>query len=182
MINLLPPQEKKILILEEKKRLIIILGSLILISLICLVLILFSIKINLQGQLEAQKITLSFSEKEFQKPEIQNLKKEINLTNKNFSKLNSFYQNQINFTEILEQISGILPEQVYLTNLSINYRSEKDQEWQINSSLSGFAKTRDILFEFKSNLEAEDFKEIYFPLSNLIEKTDINFNLSFKIK
>lgn len=182
MINLLSPQEKKILLLDEKKRLVIILGSLILIFLVCLILILFAIEINLQGQVNSQKIILSLTEKQFQELEIQNLRKDINLINQTFSKLNSFYQNQIYFNEILEKISVTLPEQVYLTNLSINLQSNEKQGQWMNINLSGFCKNRDILFEFKENLEKkEDFKEIYFPPLNWVKPSDIDFNVTFKV-
>ena len=108
------------------------------------------------------------------------------ISNQTFSKLKSFYQNQTYLTEILEKISETLPEQVYLTNLSFIFQleGEKNQEKQvIKVNLFGFSKTRDILLEFKKNLEVrETFKEIYFPPSNWIKATDINFNITFKIK
>lgn len=173
MINLLPPEEKENLLREENWNLILILEILVLIFLICLALILFSVKISISGQLEVQKILLLQEEKKFEESQIQSLEEKITTSNQSLSKLNSFYQSQTNLTEILEKISETLPPETYLTDLNLSLA-------QI--SLSGFSPTREILLEFKKNLEEEQtFGEIYFPPSNWIKPTDIDFLVNFKI-
>ncbi len=174
MINLLPPQQKEELLEEEKYSLVLTLGILFLIFLISLILILFSIKIFISGEIEVQKILLSAEEKRFKESQIQNLEEKINASNQTLSKLNLFYQNQLNLTETLEKISGTLPPGTYLTTLNLNLA-------QI--SLSGFSPTREILLEFKENLDKEGtFGEIYFPPSNWVKPIDIDFSVNFKIK
>ncbi len=174
MINLLPFQEKEILRQEEKHNLVLILGILFLIFLISSILILFSIKIFISGEIEIQRILLSAEEKRFKESQIQNLEEKINASNQTLSKLNLFYQNQLNLTETLEKISGTLPPGTYLTTLNLNLA-------QI--SLSGFSPTREILLEFKENLDKEGtFGEIYFPPSNWVKPIDIDFSVNFKIK
>lgn len=181
MINLLPSQYKKELLEERNYRLVLILGILVLLSFVSLALILFSIKIYISGQVEYQKIILSEAEREFKQSETQNLQEKIALTNLTFSKLNSFYQENLYFTKTLERISKTLPSGTYLTNLSFTPLAR--EEFQVQISLSGFSPSREILFEFKKNLETEkDFQEIYFPPTNWIRPTDINFSLTFKIK
>jgi len=173
MINLLPPEEKENLLREESWNLVLILGTLFLIFLICLALILFSVKIFISGQLEAQKILLLQEEKKFEESQIQSLEEKITVSNQTLSKLNSFYQSQTNLTEILEKISETLPPETYLTTLNLNLA-------QI--SLSGFSPTREILLEFKKNLEKEQtFGEIYFPPSNWVKPTDIDFIVTLRI-
>ncbi len=168
MINLLPLSEKKALIQEENWKIVLILGFLVLIFLISLILILFSIKISISGQVESQKIFLS-------QPYPQDIEKMIEIANQNLSKLNSFYQSQIYLTKILERTSINLPPKAYLTSFSYQKEGEK-------VSLLGFAPTREILLEFKKNLEREkDFTEIYFPSQNWVEPIDINFSVTFKI-
>ena len=183
MINLLPLQYKKELQQEEKYKLTLILGTLVLIFLICLILILFSIKISISGQIEAQKILLLQEEKKFKESQIQNLEEKIITSNQSLSKLNSFYQNQTNLTEILEKISETLPPTTYLTALSFNpLTTAKEEKYIAQISLSGFSPTREILLEFKENLEKEEiFGEIYFPPSNWVEPTDIDFSLNLQI-
>jgi len=173
MINLLPPQYKAELKEEENWKLTLILSILFLIFLACSTLILFSIKISISGQAEAQKILLLQEEKKFKESQIQNLEEKITISNQALLKLNSFYQSQTNLTEILEKISETLPTNVYLTTLNFN---------PAQISLSGFSPTREILLEFKKNLEQEElFEEIYFPPSNWVKPTDIDFSVNFKI-
>ena len=173
MINLLPPQYKAELKEEENWKLTLILSLLFLIFLVCLALILFSIKISISGQLEAQKTLLLYEEKKFEESQIQNLEEKITASNQAISELNSFYQSQISLTEILEKIFETLPSGVYLTTLDFNL----DQ-----FSLFGYSPTREILLEFKKNLEKEElFEEIYFPPPNWVKPSDIDFSVNFKI-
>ena len=179
MINLLPSTQKEELIEEEKYKLVLILGILFSIFLICLILILFSIKIPISGQLEVQKILLSQQEENFKKSQIQNLEEKVISFNQVLSKLSSFYYSQISLAEISEKISQDLPSGAYLTIFNFN-SGVPSGSGQI--SLSGFSPSREILFEFKTNLEKEEnFQEIYFPPSNWVKPTDIDFLVNFKI-
>ena len=187
MINLLPPQQKEELLEEEKYKLVLILGILFLIFFISLILILFSIEIFISGEIEAQKILLSGEEKKIKESQIQNLEEKINISNQTLSKLNLFYQNQLNLTEILEKISGTLPSGTYLTNLNFSLLTApaegETQKYLAQIALAGFSPTREILLELKENLEKEEpFGEIYFPPSIWVKPTDINFSVNFKIK
>lgn len=173
MINLLPPAEKVKLSSEKNKRIIIILWLLFLFFLICSILILFSIKTYIQAQVRSQQYLLTESKKEKNQSEIEDLQKEIMLVNSSLTELNSFYQDEIYLSDILEKISQVLPEELYLTNLSIIFPSV---------SLSGFAPTTEALFEFKENLETEPiFREIYFPPANWVDLVDIDFSVTFVI-
>ena len=181
MINLLPPEEKEKILLEKKKRMVIILWILGLFFLVCLILILFSVKIYLQIQVETQKTLLSEAEMKFGQSEARELHEKINSINSTLTRLDSFYQEKIYLVEILEKISKILPKKTYLTKLSAIF-SKNEEEFGFTISLSGFAPTREALFEFKKNLEEENcFKEVYFPPANWVQATDIDFLVTFKI-
>lgn len=174
MINLLPQQQKEEIITEEKFKLVLIFGIVILAFLISLSLILFSIKNIIFGQLEIQKIFLK--EKELKVQKIQEMENKIKDYNLILSNLDSFYQKNLNLTEILEKLSKILPQGTYLTNFNFNLST-------LQISLSGFCPDRETLLSFKENLEKEEkFEKVYFPPSNWLEPTDINFSLIFKIK
>lgn len=186
MINLLPPQQKEELLEEGKYNLVLILGILFLIFLISLILILFSIKIFISGEVEVQRILLSAEEKRFKESQIQNLEEKINTSNQTLSKLNLFYQNQLNLTEILEKISAALPLEAYLTTFSLNPISTpaggETQKYLAQVSLGGFSPTREILLGLKEALEKEElFGEIYFPPSNWVKPTDIDFSVTLRI-
>ncbi len=180
MINLLPSKEKEEILQEENWKLIMILGILLSIFLISLSLILFSIKIFVSGEVEAQKIIFEAREKEFKSPQMQGLQEGLVAFNKNLLQLDSFYQNQLDLTEILEEISQTIPPEIYLNNLSIV--PQRGEEKIINCNLAGFSPTREILLIFKENLEKEtEFHDIYFPSSCWVKTADINFTIRFKI-
>ena len=63
MPNLLPPKEKKSLQLEQVKKLATILGFVTIISLICLVFILLSIKFYILSNVDGQKFLLQEAKK-----------------------------------------------------------------------------------------------------------------------
>ena len=181
MINLLPSKEKEEILQEENWKLLMILGILLLFFLISLLLILFSVKIFITGEVEVQKILFAEREKEFKNTQMQNLQNNLTAFNKKLSQLDSFYQNQSNFSEILEEISKTLPPGVYLNNLSIAPQGGKGGGFICN--LSGFSPSRQILLVLKDNLEKEkNFQEVYFPPANWVKPADINFTISFEIK
>ena len=178
MINLLPPSEKEKLFLEKKKRMVIILWFLALFFVVCLIFILFSVKIYLQDQLKIQKTLLSQSQKEAGMIEIKDFKERVNLINEKLAALNSFYRKKLYFSEVLENVSFTLPQGLYLTNLFF----EKSKQSEVAVFLSGFSPTRELLFDFKQKLEEEpDFKEVSFPPANWVKSKNINFIVSFKI-
>jgi Tfp pilus assembly protein PilN len=175
MINLLPPSQKEELKQEERFKLVLILGIIILAFLISLILILFSIKFSLLADLEVQRIYFDQRKKELGDPKIQELEEKIKNYNLILSQLKVFYQEEVNLTSILKKISQTLPQGIYLTTLNFNPQNSQ-------FSLTGFSPNREILLQFKENLEkTENLKEIYFPATNWILAKDINFLVNFKI-
>jgi len=175
MINLLPPLYQQELRQEENRRLILILGMLFLIFLISVTLILFSVKLFIQGKLESVNVLLDLEEKTLQTSEIQSLRERINSVNQNLSKLNAFYEKQISSISILEKVFKTLPPGIYLSAFS----------WQKNTSqvaISGFSPNREVLFLFQNNLEeSKEFSGIELPTQNWIKPVDIDFRVTFKI-
>ena len=175
MINLLPPAYQKELKQEENRRLTVILGMLFLVFLISLILILFSVKLYIQGQLASVKILADSEEKTLLTPQIQDLQGKINSANRNLAKLALFYGSQISAVGILEKIFKTIPSEIYLTAFS----------WQKDTSqvtISGFSPTREVLFNFQRNLEAaKEFTDFNFPSQNWIKSSNIDFYVSFKI-
>lgn len=176
MINLLPQKEKETLRSEERKKIFLIFEILALVFFICLAFILTSVEIYISGRAEAEKIILEQEKKEFETSEIKDFSEKIKLANQTFSYLNYFYKNQVKSTEIFTEIYETIPEGIYLTSFSY-------QKNISSVSLFGFSKSREIILQFKKNLEQKgNFENIYFPPSTWIESKDITFNLNFKIK
>ncbi len=175
MINLLPSSYKKELLQEENWRLTLILGILFLIFLVSLILLLISIKIYIQGQVESLKVLADLEEKSLKTSGIPDFREKIDMANKKILGLESFYKAQDSTVEVLENIFQTIPAKIYLTSFF----------WQKSASqvsLSGFSPSREALFELKKNLEEEkEFTDISFPLSNWQKPTDIDFTVTFKM-
>ncbi|MDO8424781.1 MAG: PilN domain-containing protein [bacterium] len=176
MINLLPPEQKEELLKEDKLKIILILESVILFIFISQGLLFFLIKNYILADLEIQKIYSKEREEELKVPVIKELEDKIKLSGQAFTRLNSFYQSQVDVAAVLEKISTKLPKEVYLTSLNFDPNSSK-------ASLTGFAPTREKLLIFRENLENEKaFSEIYFPPGNWVNPVEINFNIVLKAK
>jgi len=180
MINLLPSVEKEEIFLRERLSLVLVLAILFFSFLVSLFLILFSIKTSLLGDLEVQKMFFKETEKEISsRKDLEEIIKNSNLT---FSNLDSFYQKELNLTQVLEKIAKLLPAGAYLTNFNFNLPSKKEA-FLAQISLSGFSESREILLSLKENLEKEaEFTGVYFPPENWVKPSDINFTVTFKLK
>lgn len=175
MINLLPSQFKEEISLEERKKIVIILGILSFLFLISLILILFAIKIYLNSQVEAQKAFFGLEMKEKESPEIKELENKIGSVNQRLSQLDNFYQKQLHFSEILEEVNKTIPKEIYLTSLSFSKDTSEVR-------LSGFSPTRETLVQFRKDLELS-FQDVKVPPANWVEARDINFSgINFKAK
>ncbi len=182
MINLLPPDEKKRLLLKKKERIITIFLALGLFFIFCFSLVLISFKAYLDIEAKSEKILLETAIKKFNQPKITGLKKKVKSANLELKNLNSFYGKKIYFSDILENISNIIPEEIYLNKLSISLLPDNEKEKLVMVSLSGFSPTREILFAFRKKLEdSSRFREIYSPPSDWIKPTNINFFLKFEM-
>jgi len=200
MINLLPPIEKKKLFMEKIKRMIIILWFLVFFFVFCLILILSLIKIYVDSKLQAQESLYSQVKEEEEIAGVDDFRQRVEIINQEVEKLNSFYSGRFYFSDLIQKISGILPKDIYLKELSLIYVPGKITEEKVEEngqvvvkkrkgsdlievSLSGFSPNRDLLLELKSNLESEDiFENVFFPSSNWFEKYNIDFSASFDLK
>jgi len=183
MINLLPPQQKEELLEEKKLKLVLILGITILTVLFSLFLILFSVKTSVRGEVELQKVLME--QKDLQAPQQKILEERIKSLNLTLSELSSFYQREISLVDILETISKTLPKRTYLNTFNFSRLTKKEdlEKYRAQVSLSGYAPSREILLEFKKNLESQDsFSGVYFPPANWVTPTDIIFTVNFKVQ
>lgn len=179
MINLLPTEEKEKLSLINKERLITILGTTVLISLVCLILILSSIKFYIITEVNYQKIILEQTKKKYQTPNFLNFENIIQKYNKILIQLEDFYEQKLYFSDALKITSSIQrPDGLYLTDISLN----RDENKRIEVTSSGISDSRENLLIFKKNIEEDEkIKNSYFSPENWINPKNINFNFSFEI-
>ena len=177
LINLLPEREKKELFLEKTKKLVIILGNIFLVTLTCLILLLFTIQIYINGEVKSEIIILEQTKKTYEKTEAQNLQNEIKKHNRDLLRLNKFYKDQLYPSDVLEKLSEIIPQEIYFTNLSF-----KKEGNTIKATISGFSKTRERLTFFRKELEGKNiFKNINFSQESWIKPVNADFHLTFEI-
>lgn len=174
MINLLPEKEKKEIEKIEKKNRRIALEIAIILSVVCFLLSLVWIDVNLRGVTDYQKIIIEAQEKEKL-----SLDKNIEQSFLSVNKVNSFLEKNLYVSDILNEISQNIPSGIHLTEISERRVEEKGKK-EINFSLSGIAKDRLVLFDFKKSLE-KNFSEVIFPPSNWIEPENIEFHINIKI-
>ena len=118
MINLIPPQQKKELLREESFRAVLILGTVILFFLVSLVLILFSIKIYIQGVTRSLETMAESERKLLHLDELQELRQVVEARNREILDLKSFYEKQTYSLPVVNKIYGALPLGIRLTSLS----------------------------------------------------------------
>lgn len=180
MTNLLPPEERGELILKNRERLAIVLGLIVLIFLVCLILILLSIRFYILTNVISQKNILNQVENNYKTPEFIKFKDTIQKHNNNIIRINSFYEEEIYFSPILKIISNIPhPDGVYLTELSLNRDNENKK---LDITVSGFSNFRENLLVFKKNIEEnKEIKEPYFSPESWTNPQGVRFYLAFKI-
>jgi len=180
MTNLLPLEEKKELFLKNKERLAIILGITASVSLVCLFLILSSINFYILTEIVFQKNILEQTEEKYKTPVFLNFKNAIQKYNIVFVQLNSFYEKEIYFSQILKIISNIQrPESLYLSDLSLIRDSENKK---IKITTSGFSASRENLLIFKKNIEEnQEIKNPYFSPESWTNPKNVKFYLTFEI-
>jgi len=173
MINLLPPAEKENLESDKIKKAVIIFWIILLFAAFCLFSILFSIKTYLKSQ--ARQDPEAFNREQIAR--IEEFKASSNFANQSIENLNKFYKGKIYFSDILAKVFSMLPEQVYLDEISAELGENK-----ISVSVSGYSPDRPTLLLLKENLEKDSsFGEIYFSPSNWIKPQNINFSVVFAV-
>lgn len=174
MINLLPKQYKEEFKYQEKLSLVLVLSVIILVFSVSLFLVLFYIKTYIQVQVELFGNFIEEIDSKFSK-EDENLQK-INNSFEEVSNLLSFYKENKYLTETLDEIFKIIPKGIYLNSLS----------WDSKTglfSLTGFSAKREDLLELRERLRLkENVNEINFPPQNFVKSSNIDFQISFKIK
>ena len=172
MINLLPSRVKQELQQEQRSRLVLVLLSIFAIGLVCFALMLGVIKVYGMRVLLAQESKIGVLQEKFSKGSP--ILSEIQAFNEKVSQISRFLKSEHLVSPILESLETILPAGTYL--ISFDY----DPPGRI--SVTGFAKTREILFAFRENLQKTPlFSNLSFPPSNWVQPQDVRFSLQASV-
>lgn len=95
-------------------------------------------------------------------------------TNEDVEILDKIQNSNLIWTNFLTELSLIMPEGIFLSDLS-------SKNYQV--FLAGKARSRENLLNFKANLEQSTcFSNINIPLSNLVVKQDVDFQMDIEVK
>jgi len=179
MINLLPIEEKRKILLRKKEKLALILGIVVLVALVCLILILLSIKFYILTETDSQKNSLAQVEKLKVSSDLMNFSNIINGYNLTLNQLSFFYEKEIYFSDVLDTILSIQkPDNLYLTAFSLDRLSTGTAKVDI----TGISDSRDDLLIFKKNIEDnKDIKNPSFSSGSWISPKNVKFSLTFEI-
>jgi len=179
MINLLPQKEKDELFLKRVKNLIFVLGNVIIIFLVCLILVLLSVKFYILAEVDNQKFLLKNTQQDYQSPDVGKLKNAIQKYNSYLPTAISFYEKEIYLSDILGAISEIeRPGELYFTSISLD---GKNYEGKVKVSISGTSDTRENLINFQKNLGSHGaIKNVSFSPESWISPLKASFKLNFE--
>lgn len=173
-LDLLPEERKNEIKRKKLFRLIIKQEILFLFPLLVLIVIMLDIYWVLGIQRSSMIETGSLEQNQGKYKELNEYEdkfKEINTTTAILSKLQ---QNHLNWSSLIELITNVTPEGIYLSDFT-------NKDYQI--LLTGKAKNRESLIAYKDALVASGCADnVNVPLSNLVNKSDVDFQLDFIVK
>lgn len=137
-------------------------------------LLLFSLNQILQISVDAQ---LSEIERHQDKEKYER----INFLDGEFKKINSqvaldksIQKDQLYWTRLFEKLSGAVPDEVSISKMA-------NRNYKVY--LAGISNTREDLLKMKESFSQEGcFTDVNLPLSNLVSKDDVAFQIEFNIK
>lgn len=168
------PQERKLEIKRTKRFLMILRGELLfLVPILLFVVILLSVYYILSLQRDSAAAFFLQQQSGGQYQELVSMEEKFKQTNDSVVVISKTQTGHLRWMNMFEQLSTAVPQGIYIDDLSTkNYKI----------LLAGKAQTRESLLEFKSNLEKNDcFRDINVPLSNLVVKNDVDFQMDLSI-
>ena len=180
MINLLPPIEKEEQLLNQYKKLTIVLGSVVTISLVCLVLILFALKFYILGEMNYQRIIFESTKSKYQTKDFLFFSDLIQKYNKTIGKVNDFYNKRVYFSDALETLLKTQrPPGLFFHRIAITTGA---QDNKVKVMLSGVSENRDNLLLFRNSIKnTPAIENTYLSPESLVRPTNVNFYLTFDL-
>ena len=174
-LNLIPPQKKEEIAMASRFKVFLKWGSEFFIIFAVFMAMLVSINYILEINLSFVSGSSNESEKSNnQYAEIKKYDAEIKNMNSRILEIEKIQKGQLRWSAFFQKLNSQVPGGIELENLAT-------KSYAI--SLAGRAQARNELISFKENLEKEEcFTDINLPLSNLVSKENIAFQIDFRIK
>lgn len=181
-LNLLPQERKEIFHWRIYTKSAIFWGSKILGFLAIFCLLFLVINLYIKNKIAGLNNKISVFEQTKEMKQIEELGKSSQSINDALNKIDKISGNQIYWTEALAEIIKNIPSGVQIFSLEIapvgaNAETLAAEEGKF--TISGKAKTRDEILALKKNLKlSANFKNIEFPLDNLVKRSEIEFKFT----
>lgn len=173
-INLLSPKKKLIL---ERQRIYLIIKNIVAIILI------FASSASIILTIAKTILEKNFKEITNQvnliAKDSQSLNQNIKIFNNNLELIDKIQKEFLPYSQILTELNQIIPPGIVIDSLNL----EKNKSTNgLLIKIKGRAELRENFLEFKNKLEAKSqFSQIEYPIANLLEKENVNFELSFNL-
>jgi len=173
-INLLPEEKKNKI--KRKKRISTIIKQeiLFLSAIFFLIVILFDINFILKFQLNSLEKNYSLEQSQSKYQELKKYEDKFKKINLKTVLLYDIEKDQLYWSRIFYELDKIIPDGILINNIS-------NSGYKV--SLAGKSVKRENLLKFQENINASQcLSDVNFPLSNLVTKENVNFQIDFKIK
>lgn len=172
-LDLLPKERKQEIRRNKLFRTILRQEILFLLPLIVFVIILFNIYYLLSFEKASSIAAQSAAQSQDAYLELNKYEEKFKEVNEQTSALLKITVSQLHWDNVFKAMDSTTPDGIMITNFST-------KDYAV--FLVGKAKSRDILLNFKEKLESNDcFSAVNVPLSNLVVKDDVDFQLDFVV-
>lgn len=173
-INLLPEDKKKEIKRKKRLRLIIWQEFMFLFIIAVFISIVISTNLILKIQTSSLDKVYNFEQTQLSYQELQKYEDEFKQINSEMSMLYDIQQSNLRWLSVFYELDSIVSEEIILTDLiTKNY----------SITLLGKADARNDLLKFQENINASECLDgANVPLSNLVFKENINFQMNFRVK
>jgi Tfp pilus assembly protein PilN len=173
-INLLPEEKKNKI--KRKKRMITIIKQeiLFLSAVFFLIVILADINFILKFHLNNLEKNYLLEQSQTKYQELKRYEEKFKQVNSKVMLLSNVERDHLYWSKFFYELDKIVPEKIAINSIS-------NSGYKI--SLAGKADKRENLLKFQENINNSScFSDVNLPLSNLVTKENVNFQIDFKIK
>lgn len=173
-LNLLPDSKKEAIKRKKRIRNIIKQELLFLFPVVIFIVILISINFIMRMEISSMGNAYAVLNSQNKSQDLQKYETVFNGINSVTANINNLQGKHLYWSKVLDVLSGIVPDGVYLSNISTK---------NLQIFLVGRAKERESLIQFQEMISKSDcFENVNVPLSNFVSKTDIDFQMDFYVK
>jgi Tfp pilus assembly protein PilN len=173
-IDLLPEERKNEI--KKKKFFILVIKQEILFTFSLIFFIIFLMSLNFIIKYERDSMVSVYSDEQTinKGDELKKYEEKFKEINKKVASVSDIYSKHLFWSSIFYKLSESVPDGITISHLATN-------NYQI--SIVGNAKKRDDFLKFEENMaKAECFTDMNAPLSNLVVKENVDFQIDFTIK